>query len=158
MLIAVLSDSHGVKANFMKVKEAIKDVDVVLHLGDGATDINSLVGDFKGEIYQVKGNCDFSNKFPKERVVELNGKKIFMTHGDFYNVKIEYNTIFYKGQEVGADIILFGHSHLALVEHINDKILMNPGSIYCGYGNSGETIGILTIEDNKSPEARIIKL
>ena len=40
----------------------------------------------------------------------LRGKKIFITHGDLYGVKYGMTNIYYKGKEVGADIVLFGHS------------------------------------------------
>ena len=36
MKIAVISDSHNVNSAVQAVKPYIKDVDIVLHLGDGA--------------------------------------------------------------------------------------------------------------------------
>ena len=112
-------------------------------------DTKLLEGDFNGEIYAVKGNCDISNEYPSERIVELMGIKIFITHGNRYNVKNEYNTIFYKGKEVGADIVLFGHSHKALINKYDGLIIMNPGSVTFPYGIDKRTIGFIEISESK---------
>ena len=32
-----------------------------------------------------------------------------MCHGHKYGVKYGYNSIYYRGKEIGADIVLFGH-------------------------------------------------
>ena len=149
MKIAVISDSHYEESSINKVKKYLNDVDVIFHCGDGAPDTKLLEGDFNGEIYAVKGNCDISNEYPSERIVELMGIKIFITHGNRYNVKNEYNTIFYKGKEVGADIVLFGHSHKALINKYDGLIIMNPGSVTFPYGIDKRTIGFIEISESK---------
>lgn len=158
MVIAVLSDSHYVKRNLHQVSECIQNADIILHLGDGILDLEEIVDGFSGEVFGVTGNCDFTREYPKERILDISGKKIFMTHGHEYNVKMGYNNIFYKGKEIGADIVLFGHSHLAMIEDTDGILMMNPGSVYSGYGGSGRTIGFIELEENKKPYAYIKKL
>lgn len=129
MLIAIISDTHRMDRYINLAKELIKEADILIHLGDNVEDVDILESGFSGEIYVVSGNCDYSNKYPKERIIEINGKKIFFTHGDIYGVKNGLNNIYFKGRELEADIVLFGHTHEAMIEKANDMILMNPGSI-----------------------------
>ena len=56
-----------------------------------------------------------------------------MCHGHKYNVKSSLLPITYKGKEVGADIVLFGHTHRAYLDEIDGMTIMNPGSV-SGYG------------------------
>ena len=149
MKIAVISDSHNVNSAVQAVKPYIKDVDIVLHLGDGAADIKDITRGFKGGVYAVKGNCDFLLDYPNERVIEVLDKKILMCHGHLYNVKMNLNTIFYRGKELGVDIVLFGHSHLCIIEKKDGLLLMNPGSIFNGAGAIRRSIGYLEIEEGK---------
>lgn len=155
MKIAVISDSHYDVSSINAVKKHLSDVDILLHCGDGAPDTRSLGIDFKGEIYAVKGNCDMSKEYPIERIIEVMGTKIFMTHGHMYNVKYEYNTIFYKGKEVEADLVLFGHSHKAIISNFDGITIMNPGSITLPYGNAKKTMGIIELDGKNKPELYI---
>ena len=86
-----------------------------------------------------------------QRIIEIKGKKIFMCHGHKYGVKYGYNSIYYRGKEVGADIVLFGHSHLPIIEEYDGLILMNPGSISHGMGRFDKTLGYIDLIDNKEP-------
>ena len=113
------------------------------------TDIKDITREFKGDVYAVKGNCDFLLDYPNERVIEVLDKKILMCHGHLYNVKMELNTIFYRGKELGVDIVLFGHSHLCIIEKQDGLLLMNPGSIFNGAGAIRRSIGYLEIEEGK---------
>ena len=110
-------------------KELIKDADVLIHLGDNIDDVQELENGFKGEVYAVAGNCDYSTKYPKETIIEVNGRKIFFTHGDLYGVKSSINNIYYRGRELEVDIVLFGHTHQQIIEKEKGIILMNPGSV-----------------------------
>lgn len=129
MLVAVISDTHRIKKYINVAKEYIKSADVLIHLGDNTEDIEELTIGFKGKIYGVRGNCDFTNKYPKENIIELQGKRIFITHGDLYGVKYGLNNLYYRAKEVEADIVLFGHTHEQLILNEDGIIFMNPGSI-----------------------------
>lgn len=151
MLIAVVSDTHRHYKYINIASEIIKGADILIHLGDNSEDVEELTKDFTGEIYAVRGNCDLSNKYPKEQLIDLMGHKIFFTHGDLYGVKSNLNTIYYKGLEVGADIVLFGHTHHNVIERVNGITLMNPGSISLPY-LKGRYVGFIKIEEGESPE------
>lgn len=152
MLIAVVSDTHRMTKYINLAKRLIKDVDILIHLGDNIDDAELLENTFKGKVYAVAGNCDYSTKYPKESVIEVNGKKIFFTHGDLYGVKSSMNNIYYRGRELNADIVLFGHTHQQLLEKEDDMILMNPGSISLPKFK-GRYIGFINIDNNGEVDA-----
>jgi putative phosphoesterase len=147
MLIAVVSDTHRLSKYIKLAKELIKDADVLIHLGDNVEDVEELESGFKGDVYAVVGNCDYSRKYPKENTIEINGRRIFFTHGDLYGVKTSLNNIYYRGKELKADIVLFGHTHENIIEEENNMILMNPGSISLPRVK-GRYVGFIDI-DNK---------
>lgn len=150
MLIAVISDTHKMNRYINIAKEYVQEADVLIHLGDNSEDIYKLGEGFKGDTYCVRGNCDESNAYPKEQCIELEGFKIFFTHGDLYGVKRSVNMLYYKAKELGADIALFGHTHQQMIEEYNGVILMNPGSI--SLPNIRERyVGFIELEKGKNP-------
>lgn len=150
MKIAVISDTHRIKKYIELSKKYIDDADVLIHLGDDSEDIEELTKDFKGKVYGVRGNCDYISKYPKEQLLVIGEKKIFITHGHFYGVKNGMMNIVCKGLEVGADIILFGHTHIALIEEYKGIMLMNPGSVSLPRINN-RYIGFIELEDGVKP-------
>lgn len=154
MLIGVMSDTHCIEKYINLAFEKLKDTDVILHLGDCSSDVSKFRGKFAGKIYVVDGNCDFKGNYPKEQIIELKGKKIFMAHGDRYNVKYDLNSIYYRGQEISADIVVFGHSHIETIQRVKDMILMNPGSTSLPKGK-GNSVGIIEIKDDGEIGAKI---
>lgn len=157
MKIAVISDTHRLSKYISKCVEYIKDCDVLIHLGDNTDDINELTMNFYGEVYAVKGNCDYENKYPKEQLLYLGNKKIFITHGDLYGVKMSMTNIYYKGKELEADIVLFGHTHIHYLEEVENILFMNPGSVSLPRGG-GRYIGIIKIEDDLKVDAYLEKI
>lgn len=158
MKIAVISDSHYNENSIKLIENHLKEVNILLHCGDGAPDIKHIKEFFNGEIYAVRGNCDISLEYPLERIIEVMGKRIFITHGHRYNVKSEYNTIFYKAKEVNADIVLFGHTHKAMISNYDDLSIMNPGSISLPYGKDKKTIGIIDVLDSGKIEMKLVEI
>ncbi len=83
----------------------------------------------------VRGNCDFISKQPYEQLCEAGDKKLFITHGHLFDVKMTTKALMRAGAEQEADIILFGHTHERLCEYVDDPeyekpfYLVNPGSI-----------------------------
>ena len=46
----------------------------------------------------------------------------------------------YKAEEVNADIVCFGHSHVLGAEVIDGRLFLNPGSIRLATGTSGKNL------------------
>ncbi|MGK0468924.1 metallophosphoesterase [Clostridium sp.] len=128
MRIGVVSDTHRNVSSIELLGEKIKAMDVIIHLGDNIDDISIIKKYYKGKIINVKGNCDFSAKTPFDRVEDVGGKKIFLTHGHKYSVKENLYKLRYKALETGAHIVLYGHTHIAKIDFEEGIWYINPGS------------------------------
>ena len=145
MRILVMSDSHGGVGNMVRCVE-LTEPDCVIHLGDCLRDAERLQERFpRLTIITVPGNCDYGSFDEPERLIELGGKRILMMHGHTRGVKYDIQRAVYAAREVGADVLLFGHTHRPLVDFDGKLYVMNPGTVG-GRGNSA-TYGIITIND-----------
>lgn len=144
MKILVVSDSHGDCNNFRRLLMSQPKAEVVLFLGDGAGDFDSLRLEFPEKMFiGVKGNCDWCSSLPIFEERTIAGKKIFMTHGHAYGVKFDLTKLFYEGKSRNADIVLFGHTHIPLTCYEEGMHIMNPGSLH-GYNRS---FGVIDIQN-----------
>lgn len=128
MLLGVVSDTHGDEYTIKKVIEEFKNFDMVIHLGDNVDDAEVLRENLKGKVIFVIGNCDIGCKEPLELIEIVEGNKIFITHGHRYNVKNTLSNLFYRAQELDAQIALFGHTHVSEIEFEQGIWMINPGS------------------------------
>lgn len=129
MLIGIVSDTHRIKEYIKKACEYTKDCDLVIHLGDNIEDAAEIKQYYGGKIINVRGNCDFTKDVPSERIEIIENKKFFITHGHNYNVKSNMINLKYKALEIGADVVLFGHTHIAQIVEDDGILFINPGSV-----------------------------
>ncbi len=149
------SDSHG---NSLGIRRAINmhpDAEVIFFLGDGLDDIDELSYDKSRLWIAVRGNCDRSGIFNDRMVkktdsITLMGHRIFLTHGDLYGVKYGLDGIMALAVDHRADLVLFGHTHLAFEKYVSTDdggyYLFNPGSVGGGYG-SGPSYGVINVTE-----------
>ena len=116
MRIGVISDTHRCISSIEGLRDKIKGLDMLIHLGDNVDDVSIIQKYYKGKIINVKGNCDFSTNTPYDRIEEICGKKIFLTHGHRYGVKENLFKLRYKALETEADIVLYGHTHMGQID------------------------------------------
>lgn len=128
MLLGVISDTHKNIMYIRKAIEKLKAMDIIIHLGDNVEDVKEIEKSFKGPIINVRGNCDFSNKIPSERTMVLEGKKLLITHGHNYGVKDNLLKLRYRALELGVDLVLYGHTHIAKIDFEEGIFFVNPGS------------------------------
>ena len=146
--ILVLSDSHG---NITNMRRAVKleKPDMIIHLGDHYSDAEELYDMFPSITFEmVKGNCDSCLR-PTEKLIEIEGKKIFMCHGHDYHVKSDCLTLQYAALEKEAEIALYGHTHIPFYDRQGALHIMNPGSIGAVRTPYGATYGRLIIENGQ---------
>lgn len=155
MEFLVFSDSHGHGEYIEEILDRQPRLpDAIFFLGDGLRDL--AWQNFRGvPVYRVKGNCDFfgADTTDDELFIELGGVRIFAAHGHTYSVKSGYMKMAQRAAELGADIMLFGHTHdpitgtLAAGEMVGGVKLsrslhiMNPGSLGAGVFGSVTVIG-----------------
>ena len=97
----VVSDNHGNMSNLEYVIER-----------------------FRGKI-EALINCD------KEDIFELGDHVAFVTHGDAYGVSWGEEELVSKAQEMGADVVFYGHTHCPAFHYYEKEgvTVFNPGSI-----------------------------
>lgn len=129
MKLLVVSDSHGCLGNLYDAVSA-EMPDTVIHLGDCLRDAEDLSFAFADmEILRIAGNCDFAYDAPPFVLTELGGVRIFLTHGHPFGVKRSLDALLSKARECGAQIALFGHTHVQHMEQRDGVCLLNPGAI-----------------------------
>lgn len=111
--------------------EALTDADLVLHAGD-LTD--PFVLDLLAEhtpVVAVAGNNDapaLHERLGLTRVVEVEGVRIGLTHGHAGRGRTTPDRARNAFDGQGLDAIAFGHSHQPVVERVDGRWLLNPGS------------------------------
>jgi uncharacterized protein len=135
--VGVVSDTHLPKFG-RALPRALVDgfrhhrIDAVIHLGDFTGPETPALLEAIAPLVAVAGNNDgpeLLDRFGRRRVVELEGVRLGLTHGDLGlgRTTPERATSTFGATEV--DAILFGHSHRPLVDPLPDgRWRINPGS------------------------------
>jgi len=159
--VIVISDTHIPERAPTLSRDLVGHLvhaDVILHCGDFTS--TKVYEELRAiaETYAVAGNCDtyeLASRLPEKRIVEVNGKKIGMTHGSggphglLDRVKRRF-----AGEEV--DVVLFGHSHIPMIERSNGVVYANPGSPTDRYSAPHPTY--LKLEIGEKIRAEIVEL
>ncbi len=139
--ILVISDTHGKIGPAQEAISLVPHTDLILHLGDHASDLASLRSVLDRPVLAVRGNCDGFGKIMPPEILELKlaGCRIIMTHG--HNRKFEVKNDLIKIRQFASnegkfpELMLFGHTHSYHDEMIRGRDtrtrLLNPGS--CSY-------------------------
>ena len=148
MKIGILSDTHltGVTGEFKRtVEKNFSDADMIFHAGDIT---GRAVFDYLSnwDLRAVRGNMDDYDLFevlPVRRIEEVKGLRIGIIHGRGAPHGIE-DVVSAEFSDV--DLIIFGHSHVPLIQKKNGVMLFNPGSFSGRYSYRG-TVGIMEIDE-----------
>jgi putative phosphoesterase len=131
MRVAVVSDTHlprGQRQLPARLIEECAAADLILHAGDFSA-LSVLVElELLGPVQGVVGNTDddaLAARLPAERVVEAEGVRIGMVHDSGQR---EGRAGRLRARFPDCHAVVFGHSHLPLIEQHGDLLLLNPGS------------------------------
>ncbi|MFJ7934969.1 metallophosphoesterase [Sporosarcina sp. NPDC096371] len=138
MKLVVMSDSHGDKET-VKAVSALP-ADAIFHCGDSELSFDDPV---LHTMYRVRGNCDRDARFPTSIVVDVQVKKVLAVHGHEHDVRSSLMGLYYSAKELGADIVLFGHSHLYGAEMKDGILFLNPGSTMQPRGGKEATYAVV---------------
>lgn len=148
--LLILSDSHGSRAAVERILRAeASAIDALIFLGDGLRDLESTLTQYpRLRAYAVAGNCDYGALEPTDGLAAFDQTIVFYTHGHMYGVKYDLDTLADAAAARGAEVALFGHTHIPYAKQHGDVFLFNPGS--CGRCYTGaDSYGILTLEGGK---------
>ncbi len=127
--ILVVSDSHGKLSNLREVIRKVRPVDRVLVLGDVEGQEGEIRAMADCPVEFVCGNCDRMSREPWDRVLDIEGHRVLMTHGHHYSVSRTLDRLKQAADAEDADLVLFGHTHTPEQVEIGGKTFLNPGSI-----------------------------
>jgi uncharacterized protein len=123
-LIGLVSDTHGQFRD--DVRAALAGVSLILHAGDvGGQRVLSLLRDI-APVQAVFGNVDdpADPNLRKRLELTLGGRTIHVSHGH----ELGSPTPDAMLRAYPADILVFGHTHRALVERSRGRLVVNPGA------------------------------
>ena len=130
MKILICSDSHTRLDYFQKVIY-LEEPEMIIFGGDHSTDaidMSLVYSEIPFKI--VRGNTDYFDKDTRDiEIFEVNGKKVFLTHGHLFGVKSNLNEIEKKAVSENADICIFGHTHREYMKEIDGVTYLNPGAL-----------------------------
>ena len=117
-----------------------------------ATKLNARlagIGDLTGSIEADK-QADLivcsGNPLQNLSALILDDHRVLIAHGHTLGVKTGLLRAQYRALEMNADILLFGHTHVPLVDAASRPMMMNPGSIG---GPRRPTYGVLEFRDGQ---------
>lgn len=129
MRILVVSDTHGKNTNLFDLLKKVKPIDFLVHCGD-SDGLEDYIEEFSGcPVVMVRGNCDYACPLNADELITVPGHRIFVTHGHTYAVKSGLLNLCEKAAERGADIALYGHTHIPDLTELRGITMLNPGSL-----------------------------
>ncbi len=129
MRILIISDTHGEDAPFLSVLEKTGPIDLLIHAGDFEGSDQFYAQWTGAAFYGVAGNNDFLSDVPYERDFQIGPHKVFLTHGNRYNVSTSTKKLIHQARVRKAQICIFGHTHRPLIDENHGILLLNPGSL-----------------------------
>ncbi|MBO8138111.1 MAG: metallophosphoesterase [Desulfotomaculum sp.] len=149
MRIGVLSDTHGNLEAARIALTCMGEIDLLLHAGDHFKDAHQLAKSKELLVCAVVGNCDWDMQEPEDLLIDAAGKKIWLTHGHKYNVKFSHHMLVKKALQHKIDVVVYGHTHIPVIEEQEGILIFNPGSASRPRGSRGPTYGMLVIDNQQ---------
>ncbi|MEA5049071.1 MAG: metallophosphoesterase [Eubacteriales bacterium] len=142
--VAVVADTHHSFRWLPLAAERLGKVDLLFHLGDFCADAETVSRELGGIPYDVvRGNNDAFSTEPKVRFEYVENARIMLTHGDeFYNT---YHLAM-RAEENHCSAVLFGHTHIPLLQASGNILILNPGSLSLPRRGSKPSCALLEVE------------
>jgi putative phosphoesterase len=152
-VIGLISDTHNlVRAD---VHTVLAGVSQILHAGDvGDPEILDELN-LIAPVTAVYGNTDdrFAMKLPGSIDIVIDGLRIHVSHGH----ELGRPTPAQLAEAYDADVIVYGHTHIQMIERVGAKLVINPGAAGPRRFNLLPSVARLTIA-NGIANAELISL
>lgn len=160
MLIGLISDTHipdRARELPKNVISSFENVDLILHAGDLTS--TKVIDELEkiAPTIAIQGNMDRAAgiMLPNAKVIEAEGLKIGIAHGEVYP-RADTQQLLYLAKQLDVDILVTGHSHQPKIEQIDGVLLLNPGSPVVPR-LADRTVMLLEI-NNKEVDVEVIKI
>lgn len=157
MRLLVFSDSHGSGGILDRIIRSESEAKHIFFLGDTVDDIEDLTYEYTDRHFHIAGgNCDGFCGYPEYDIIKLYGVNILYTHGHTFGVKASCDRLLEFAQNVGAQAVLYGHTHKSEIDYKNGVWIVNPGSVSRPVGGI-PTYAVIDIKDKEiKPDIKII--
>jgi putative phosphoesterase len=152
IIIGLVSDTHGVVRD--SLFQVLAGVSHILHAGDvGGRDVLEALSAI-APVEAVYGNVDpVDGRLPQHVHLDRGGLSIHVTHGHELGVPTPEKLL----ARYSADILIYGHTHRALVYRDGARLVANPGAAGPRRFDVTPSVAILRIE-NGTAEIEIVPL
>jgi len=152
IIIGLVSDTHGLVRNGLF--NALAGVSRILHAGDvGGRHVLDALGTI-APVSAVYGNVDpLDGVLPDEIVTDVGGLSIHVSHGHVLGSPTPARL----RSRYSGDILVYGHTHRALVEPDGKRLVVNPGAAGPRRFDVKPSVAILRITSGKA-EVEIVTL
>jgi putative phosphoesterase len=152
IIIGLVSDTHGLVRN--SLFGALAGVSRILHAGDvGGRDVLDALAAI-APVEAVYGNVDpVDGRLPQHVHLDVGGLSIHVTHGHELGVPAPPKLL----ARYSADILVYGHTHRALVYRDGARLVVNPGAAGPKRFDVKPSVAILRIAGGRS-EVEIVSL
>ena len=152
MRLAIISDTHmprGARRLPDACVERLRAADLILHAGDFVAREVLRELEALGPVAAVHGNVDeaaLREAHPAERVVDAAGARIALVH-DAGPARGRLERM--RRRFPDAHAVVFGHSHIPLLEEDEGLVLFNPGSPTDRRRQPRHTMGSAVVKDGR---------
>lgn len=165
MKILVMSDTHGSLKVLKNIEKQLnlEQFDAIFHLGDilyhgprnplpegyDPKGVVQLLKNYK--IDYIRGNCDADvdlkvlglDGMPRISLEYFGNFSFLLIHGE----QFEENDLAEFVRDKDIHFLLYGHIHIPMIEEIDGKVVINPGSTSLPKNNTPKSLLILEIDE-----------
>jgi putative phosphoesterase len=140
IIVGLVSDTHGLIRGGLF--EALAGVSQILHAGDvGGRAVLDALGTI-APVLAVYGNVDpLDGLLPQEVAIHVDGVSIHVSHGHELGSPTPGKLL----ARYSADVLVFGHTHKALVQRDGHRLVVNPGAAGPKRFDATPSVGLLRI-------------
>ena len=146
MLVGLISDTHGLLRP--EVFDVFHGVELILHGGDvGGRDILTQLHAI-APVRAVYGNVDRPGEpgLAQSLDLSLGGLTVHVSHGH----ELGSPTPEKLAAAYTADVIVYGHTHKALIDRVHGALIVNPGAAGPKRFDVQPSVALLTLTNSRA--------
>ena len=128
MRVGVISDTHGYMDP--RALDQLQGLDHILHAGDIGDERIIVELECLAAVTKARGNVDRdgpTSLYQLEQIFELEGRRFFLTH-ELKPPKADTDPALDRYLQLGIDVVVYGHSHIAYLREWGNILFFNPGA------------------------------